>query len=140
VGNVTERFHRNGDSYLGVVRFTADVPGSYHIQVNAPTRTDVVVERSLENEVTKALPWFGMTAAGGLIAIVGLVLLIVGIVRRRRPPTPAYAPAGYAGAPPSYVSPSPPPPASTPPGWYADPGGSGRNRWWDGTQWTEHLS
>lgn len=26
---------------------------------------------------------------------------------------------------------------STPAGWYDD--GSGRQRWWDGTQWTEHL-
>lgn len=25
-------------------------------------------------------------------------------------------------------------PRATPPGWYDD--GSGRNRWWDGTQWT----
>src|SRR4051812_26299132 len=27
------------------------------------------------------------------------------------------------------------PPA--PAGWYPDPAGSPRNRWWDGTQWTE---
>lgn len=25
------------------------------------------------------------------------------------------------------------------PGWYADPAGSAQNRWWDGTQWTEHM-
>lgn len=25
------------------------------------------------------------------------------------------------------------------PGWYDDPAGSGQKRWWDGTQWTEHL-
>lgn len=24
-------------------------------------------------------------------------------------------------------------------GWYADPAGLPRHRWWDGTQWTEHL-
>jgi uncharacterized protein YxjI len=29
-----------------------------------------------------------------------------------------------------------PPP---PPGWYADPGGSGGTRWWDGQGWTEHV-
>lgn len=28
-------------------------------------------------------------------------------------------------------------PPSTPPGWYDD--GSGRQRWWDGTQWTDHY-
>lgn len=25
-----------------------------------------------------------------------------------------------------------------PPGWYADPDGGDRRRWWDGTRWTEH--
>lgn len=39
----------------------------------------------------------------------------------------------------------PPPPAprpapqGPPPGWYVDPHGSGQQRWWDGTTWTEHI-
>lgn len=32
-----------------------------------------------------------------------------------------------------------PPPAGPPPGWYADPPGGPRARWWDGTAWTEHY-
>jgi hypothetical protein len=28
---------------------------------------------------------------------------------------------------------------ATPAGWYADPAGSPQLRWWDGTQWTDHL-
>jgi uncharacterized protein len=28
---------------------------------------------------------------------------------------------------------------STPPGWYDDPGGSGAQRWWDGTAWTQQT-
>lgn len=30
------------------------------------------------------------------------------------------------------------PPPAAPPGWYADPYGLGRQRWWDGGGWTEH--
>ncbi len=30
-------------------------------------------------------------------------------------------------------------PTGPPPGWYDDPSGSGRQRWYDGTQWTEHF-
>ncbi|TAL43409.1 MAG: DUF2510 domain-containing protein [Salinibacterium sp.] len=28
---------------------------------------------------------------------------------------------------------------SVPPGWYLDPAGSQRNRWWDGFNWTDHF-
>ena len=35
---------------------------------------------------------------------------------------------------------STPTPVSPPPGWYADPAGSGRHRWWDGRGWTDYFT
>jgi hypothetical protein len=35
---------------------------------------------------------------------------------------------------------SPRGPGETPAGWYADPGGGGQQRYWDGAGWTEHLA
>lgn len=32
------------------------------------------------------------------------------------------------------------PAGATPAGWYDDPAGGQRKRWWDGAQWTEHYS
>jgi len=32
------------------------------------------------------------------------------------------------------------PAGSTPAGWYDDPAGGQRKRWWDGTAWSEHVS
>lgn len=33
-----------------------------------------------------------------------------------------------------------PPPSGPPAGWYADPAGSGGQRWWDGARWTDHVT
>ena len=60
---------------------------------------------------------------------------------------PAAAPgAGGAEAPTAYEQPvaqaSPPPPdrPGTPADWYPDPKGEKRLRYWDGSQWTEHVA
>ncbi|MCX3059766.1 DUF2510 domain-containing protein, partial [Streptomyces beihaiensis] len=29
-------------------------------------------------------------------------------------------------------------PPTPPPGWYPDPGDPSVERWWDGTEWTQH--
>jgi uncharacterized RDD family membrane protein YckC len=45
-----------------------------------------------------------------------------------------------AGAPPTAPPAAPAPPAAGPPaGWYADPHGQARLRYWDGQRWTEHT-
>lgn len=64
--------------------------------------------------------------------------------------TPGPGPIGYSHVPPpQYVGPSPsappappPPPAAAgpAPGWYDDPQGQARLRWWDGQRWTDQTS
>ena len=52
----------------------------------------------------------------GLLFLVGVVLLIVGLVRSRKPRT-----------------------VVTPAGWYQDPHAQGAWRWWDGNAWTDRT-
>lgn len=65
----------------------------------------------------------------------------------RRLPGPG--PSQWSGPPPDWVNqpppapPAPPPPPgppAPPPGWYGDPAGQARIRWWDGYSWTGHTS
>jgi hypothetical protein len=60
-------------------------------------------------------------------------------------PRPANSP--IAGGDPAPPSPPPPvaagPPVTSPmapPGWHPDPGGRFHYRWWDGREWTSHVS
>jgi len=119
---------RGSALYTGVLQFTVPSSGTYTIAVQGPA-VQVIVARSLTEALGGVLALFGVTALGGLLVLVGLVWLIVAATRSGRTPTPAYAVPGAGFAQPPGV-------VVTPAGWYPDPSGQARLRWWDGAGWT----
>ena len=125
--SLDETIDRNDSTFSGAVRFTVDDPGVHRVSVEGLGQ-QVIVAPSIASSFGNALAWLAGVALGALLAVIGLVLLIVGLVRGRRPAV-APAPAGTPGslAPPPAAAPGvavqPTAPQATPPGWYADPRG-----------------
>jgi hypothetical protein len=120
-GAVQETLAVRGERYVGAVRFTSPVAGEYTVRVQSTTFRSVLIARPFGETIRSVLGWFGLSALGGITFVVGIILLIVGSVRRNRVRN-AFA---YAGSP--------------VPGWHPDPWGSGKWRYWDGVRWTEHV-
>jgi Protein of unknown function (DUF2510) len=150
---LSESQTRGGLGYVAEVRFTITTPGTYTVKVNGARGTPILLSKSFGDLAKHAVGWFVLMGIGMLIGLIGVILLIVGIVRRRRfarGPAPAYA-GGYGqpmgGIPPGGAYPPAYPPAYQPqgpralpaPGWYADPSLPGTQRWWDGTRWTDQT-
>ncbi len=127
-----ETIDRSNSTFTGAVRFTVEDSGIHRVVVDGSGQ-QVIVAPSIVSSFGSALAW-----------LAGLVLLIIGLVRGRRPAVaaaPASAPVSLAPPPaaPS-VAVQAPAPAATPQGWYSDPKGEARLRWWDGQQWTDYVS
>ena len=73
---------------------------------------------------TSTLGWFSL-----LSLVANLIVIPVDLIMLSK--------AGRL-APPGEVAP-PPPTAGPPPGWYTDPRGEARVRYWDGSAWTSHT-
>ncbi len=122
-GSVRETRRSNGGEFVGAARFTTPTDGLYTISVRSSTPTGFAVARPLSAAIRKALAWFALAGVGGIAFVVGVVLLIVGSVRRSHV---AAAPTFAYGAAPA-------------PGWHPDPWGAAHLRYWDGNQWTGHT-
>jgi Protein of unknown function (DUF2510) len=144
-GNVTETITRNRKVFTATVRFTVPAAGRYTVRIGG-LETEVIVARTLGDSFRSAVPYILGAVTSGLALLVGLVLLIVGSVRRRN----ASAPVAAVAAAPPYMSyppaspgmPGPPRSAAPPPaaGWYPDPWDARFYRYYDGEAWSGHTS
>ena len=87
----------------------------------------VMIQPSFEELLRRNVPWFLAVAGGGFIGFAGFVMLIVGIIRRSSAKKLVPAMAVATGS-------------TAPAGWFADPSGQHRLRYWDGNAWTDHIS
>jgi len=120
------------------------------IRLVAYTRTMINLETG---HTSTSLPYLPI---GIVLLIVGIVLMVVARTTSKSAapqvsasafaaaPSPAAAPSDAStAAPPAGSTPSVPQPSSTPglkPGWYPDPNGRARERYWNGRQWTNHTA
>jgi hypothetical protein len=97
--------------------------GNYTVQVQTAD-SEVIVARSLGETFRGFIGLALIGSAGGVLFATGLIVLIVGSVRRGRMSRPQSVFSQ------SFVAPA---------GWYPDSLQVGHQRWWDGNRWADHY-
>ncbi|HUS61195.1 MAG TPA: hypothetical protein VMY34_03295 [Acidimicrobiales bacterium] len=83
-----ETLTQNSDVFSAVMVFDAPDEGRYSVSVDAGLPGQIIVARGFGDTFVRAARWIALMFAGGLLFLLGGVLLIVGIVRRRNAPPP----------------------------------------------------
>ncbi len=150
----TETIARPNGTYVSAVEFDVRRSGTYRVGIHARRPGLVMVQQSIGEVARRSVVWALGIALGALLVFAGLIMLIVGIVRRSKAKQRATAATyGYnAGLPPTYPqstiavptdAPSsvavPGAAPMSPPAWHPDPHGQHRLRYWDGSTWTDHT-
>ena len=138
-GDGSETITEGSAIYASAVGFHATVTGGYEIRINRVTPAALVVAPSLGSAFIRAAPWLLLTGVGVVVGLLGVALLVWAARRRHATRSgPTLEPVmPNAGTHPTVVPAGDRPP---PPGWYDDPGGEHRWRWWDGHGWTAHVA
>jgi hypothetical protein len=117
-----------------VQTFTTPRSGAYRVMAAGPQGTGLSVTvgpplgGKLVDRIFGVFSGFGLLFGGPLLG--GVIVLVTALLRHRS--GQREQPAG--GSPAVAAS------AQAQPGWYADPHGQARLRWWDGQRWTDHTA
>ena len=105
-------------------------------RTNVSKKTDLVVTADPQSKSAKLEK---ARALGTRILLEPLFVSIVNEMTGVGAKLGAQPPVNQQSSPASTAAP-PPAPTSWPPGWYADPSGHPWFRYWNGAQWTQHLT
>ena len=149
-----ETITRPNGTYVSALEFNARRSGTYRLHFRGTTSRLVMVQRPIGDVARRSVIWVLGIALGGLLVLAGIILLIVGIVRRSKakqlaiastygtnpgyPPTAAPSTVAVPMSAPT-TAPVPVAAPTSPAAWHPDPHGQHRLRYWDGTTWTDHT-